>query len=606
MDYFLKIIKYIKPYTSFALLNIFSNIMSVLFSLVSLTMVIPFLGILFETQEKVYNPPPLSFNADAIKENFYAIISSTIDEKGKAEALLFICILVLITFFFRNLFRYLSLFFLTPIRNGIVNDLRMDLHKKVISLPLPFFTEKRKGDLTARLTSDLVEIEWSIMSSLEMIFKDPLNIIIYLMTLIFISPELTTFVIILFPITGLVIGVIGRSLKKSSDRGQNKMGDLLSIIDENISGLRIIKAFNAEKHINNNFENESKEYQSIMTSLLRKKDLSSPMSEFLSTIVMVVVMWFGGQLVLNADEGLSAQEFIGYILIFSQIIPPAKSLTTSYYYIQKGSAAAQRVYEILDAENEITDVKNPKQVHLLNSLVEFKNLTFKYENIEVLSDINLKIGKGKMIALVGQSGSGKSTLADLLARFYDIEDGEILIDNNNIKEIALTDLRSLMGIVSQESILFNDSIYNNIRLGKLDATEKEIMAAAKVANAHNFILETENGYQTNIGDRGNKLSGGQKQRISIARAILKNPQILILDEATSALDTESEKLVQEALENLMISRTSLVIAHRLSTIQNADEIIVLDAGKIIERGTHHELIAQNGHYKKLSDLQSFD
>jgi subfamily B ATP-binding cassette protein MsbA len=330
------------------------------------------------------------------------------------------------------------------------------------------------------------------------------------------------------------------------------------------------------------------------------------MSEFLSTIVMVVVMWFGGQLVLNADGGLSAQEFIGYILIFSQIIPPAKSLTTSYYYIQKGSAAAQRVYEILDAENEITDVKNPKQVHLLNNLVEFKNLTFKYENIEVLSDINLKIGKGKMVALVGQSGSGKSTLADLLARFYDIEVGEILIDNNNIKEIALADLRSLMGIVSQESILFNDSIYNNIRLGKLDATEQEVMAAAKVANAHNFILETENGYQTNIGDRGNKLSGGQKQRISIARAILKNPQILILDEATSALDTKSEKLVQEALENLMTSRTSLVIAHRLSTIQNADEIIVLDAGKIIERGTHQELIAQNGHYKKLSDLQSFD
>lgn len=580
--------------------------MSVLFSLVSLTMVIPFLGILFETQEKVYNPPPLSFNADAIKENFYAIISSTIDEKGKAEALLFICILVLITFFFRNMFRYLSLFFLTPIRNGIVHDIRMDLHKKVISLPLPFFTEKRKGDLTARLTSDLVEIEWSIMSSLEMIFKDPLNIIIYLMTLIFISPQLTTFVIILFPITGLVIGVIGRSLKKSSDKGQNKMGDLLSIIDENISGLRIIKAFNAEKHINNNFENESRKYQSIMTSLLRKKDLSSPMSEFLSTIVMVVVMWFGGQLVLNADGGFSAQEFIGYILIFSQIIPPAKSLTNSYYYIQKGSAAAQRVYEILDAENEIKDVPNPKQVQLLNNLVEFKNLTFKYQNIEVLSNVNLKIGKGKMVALVGQSGSGKSTLADLLARFYDIEQGEILIDNNNIKEIGLADLRVLMGIVSQESILFNDSIYNNICLGKLDATKQEVMAAAKVANAHNFILETENGYQTNIGDRGNKLSGGQKQRISIARAILKNPQILILDEATSALDTKSEKLVQEALENLMTSRTSLVIAHRLSTIQNADEIIVLEAGKIIERGTHQDLISQNGHYKKLYDMQSFN
>jgi len=568
-------------------------------------MVIPFLGILFETQEKVYNPPPLSFDATTIKDNFYAIISSIVDEKGKVEALLFICILVLVTFFFRNLFRYLSLYFLTPIRNGVVHDLRMDLHKKVISLPLPFFTEKRKGDITARMTSDLVEIEWSIMSSLEMIFKDPLNIIVYLATLIFISPQLTTFVILLLPVTGIIIGVIGRSLKKSSDRGQNKMGDLLSIIDENISGLRIIKGFNAESHINKNFEKESTDYKSIMTKLLRKKDLSSPMSEFLSTIVMVIVMWFGGQLVLNTDGGLNAQEFIGYILIFSQIIPPAKSLTTSYYLIQKGSASAQRVYEILDTEIEIVDIENPKQIKLLNNQIEFNNLTFSYEKQEVLKDINFSIGKGKMIALVGQSGSGKSTLADLLARFYDINQGEILIDNNNIKEIALTDLRALMGIVSQESILFNDTIFNNIRLGNTNASEQEVMGAAKIANAHDFILETENGYQTNIGDRGNKLSGGQKQRLSIARAILKNPEILILDEATSSLDTESERLVQDALDKLMHSRTSLVIAHRLSTIQNADEILVLDKGCIIERGTHQELIAQNGHYKKLSDLQSF-
>tara|TARA_B110000008_G_scaffold7142_1_gene6967 strand:+ start:9318 stop:11138 length:1821 start_codon:yes stop_codon:yes gene_type:complete len=605
MHYFFRILKYIKPYLPFALLNILFNILSVLFSLVSLTMVIPFLGILFETQEKVYNPPPLSFDATTIKDNFYAIISSIVDEKGKVEALLFICILVLVTFFFRNLFRYLSLYFLTPIRNGVVHDLRMDLHKKVISLPLPFFTEKRKGDITARMTSDLVEIEWSIMSSLEMIFKDPLNIIVYLATLIFISPQLTTFVILLLPVTGIIIGVIGRSLKKSSDRGQNKMGDLLSIIDENISGLRIIKGFNAESHINKNFEKESTDYKSIMTKLLRKKDLSSPMSEFLSTIVMVIVMWFGGQLVLNTDGGLNAQEFIGYILIFSQIIPPAKSLTTSYYLIQKGSASAQRVYEILDTENEIVDIENPKQIKLLNNQIQFNNLTFSYEKQEVLKDINFSIGKGKMIALVGQSGSGKSTLADLLARFYDINQGEILIDNNNIKEIALTDLRALMGIVSQESILFNDTIFNNIRLGNTNASEQEVMGAAKIANAHDFILETENGYQTNIGDRGNKLSGGQKQRLSIARAILKNPEILILDEATSSLDTESERLVQDALDKLMHSRTSLVIAHRLSTIQNADEILVLDKGCIIERGTHQELITQNGHYKKLSDLQSF-
>jgi len=605
MYYFFRIIKYIKPYTSYAILNVISNIVSVLFSLVSLTMIIPFLGILFETQEKVYNPQPFSFNTESIKENFYAIISSVIDEKGKLEALLFICILVLITFFFRNLFRYSSLYFLTPIRNGIVHDLRTDLHKKIISLPLPFFTEKRKGDLTSRLTSDLVEIEWSIMSSLEMIFKDPLNIIIYLTTLIIISPQLTIFVVILLPLTGILIGVIGRSLKKSSDRGQNKMGDLLSIIDENISGLRIIKAFDAEHHINSNFERESRNYKKIMTKLLRKKDLSSPMSEFLSTIVLVIVMWFGGQLVLMGEGNLSAEEFIGYILIFSQIIPPAKSLTSSYYFIQKGSAAAQRIYEVLDTENQISDAVNPKHIKLMNTQIDFKNISFKYDNTEVLKNINFSIEKGKMIALVGQSGSGKSTLADLLARFYDLEKGKILIDNHEIKSIALTDLRRLMGIVSQESILFNDTIYNNIRLGKLDASKDEIINAAKVANAHQFILDSKNGYQTNIGDRGNKLSGGQKQRISIARAVLKNPEILILDEATSSLDTESEKLVQNALEKLMKARTSLVIAHRLSTIKNADEIIVLDKGVIVERGTHDDLISKNGHYKKLSKLQSF-
>jgi len=605
MHYFLKILKYIKPYTPFAILNIISNIISVLFSLVSLTMVIPFLGILFGTQEKVDNPQPLSFNADAIKDNFYAIISSTIDKKGELEALLYICLLVLITFLLRNLFRYLALYFLAPIRNGIVHDLRLDLHKKTISLPLSFFTKKRKGDLTARLTTDLVEIEWSIMSSIEMIFKDPLNIIIYLLTLIAISPQLTFFVIVLFPTTGIIIGVIGRALKKSSERSQKKMGDLLSIIDENISGLRIIKAFNAEKYINQKFRNESANYKSIMNKLLRKKDLSSPMSEFLSTIVMVIVMWFGGKLVLTGNTGLSAEEFIGYILIFSQIIPPAKSLTSSYYHIQKGSAAAERIYEIIDAANEITDAKNPKHVKLFNNNIEFKNITFKYENTKVLTDINFSLNKGGTVALVGKSGSGKSTLADLLARFYDVKIGEICIDSTNIKEIALTDLKGLMGIVSQQSILFNDTIYNNIRLGKIDANKDEIITAAKVANAHDFILETENGYKTNIGDQGNKLSGGQKQRISIARAILKNPEILILDEATSSLDTTSEKLVQDALENLMNSRTSLVIAHRLSTIKNADEIIVLDEGKIIERGSHEELIIKNGHYKKLSDLQSF-
>ena len=605
MENFFRILKYIKPYKFFAILNIVSNVLSVLFSLVSLTMVIPFLGILFKTQEPVTEAPPLSFNANSIKENFYAIISEKIASKGEIEALLFICILVLSTFFLRNLFRYSALFFLTPIRNGIVNDLRLDLHKKIVSLPLSFFTKKRKGDLTSRLTSDLVEIEWSIMSSLEMIFKDPLTIIVYLITLIIISPKLTLFVIVLFPITGIIIGLIGKSLKKSSDKGQAKMGNLLSIIDENISGLRIIKAFNIEKKININFQKESINYRNIMTKLLRKKDLSSPMSEFLSTIVLVVVMWLGGQLVLSGQSSLSGQEFIGYILIFSQIIPPAKSLTTSYYHIKKGTAAAERVYEILDTKNEIIENKNATKV-IFSKDIAFENVSFSYEKNNVLSNITFKIKKGEMVALVGQSGSGKSTISDLLNRFYDIEKGRILIDQTNIKDIGFTNLRELIGVVTQDSILFNDTIYNNIKLGKINASEEEIINAAKTANAHSFILETEKGYSTNIGDRGDKLSGGQKQRICIARAILKNPEILILDEATSSLDTESEKLVQEALEKLMKNRTSLVIAHRLSTIKNADEIIVLENGTIRERGSHDELIAANKHYKKLCDLQSFN
>jgi len=586
-------------------LNILFNILSILFSLVSLTMAIPFLGILFETQEKVYNPPPLAINANSIQQNFYAIISSIIDEKGKLEALLFICLLILITFFLRNLFRYLSLYFLTPIRNGIVHDIRMDLHKKVLSLPLQFFTEKRKGDITSRMTADLVEIEWSIMNCLEMIFKDPITILVYLSTLIFISPELTTFVIILFPLTGIIIGIIGRSLKKSSDRGQDKMGKILSVIEENISGLRIIKAFNAQGHINNNFKNESEDYKRIMTKLLRKKDLSSPMSEFLSTIVMVIVMWFGGNLVLASDSTLSAQEFIGYILIFSQIIPPAKSLTTSYYHIQKGSASAQRIYDILDQENAIIEHENAIKIKQLKSKIVFENLSFSYDENQVLSDINFEIIKGQTIALVGKSGSGKSTLADLLARFYNVNIGNILIDDINLKDLCLKSLRGLMGIVSQDSILFNDSIFNNIKLANTKAKKEDVINAAKIANAHDFIMESPNGYDTNIGDRGDKLSGGQKQRLSIARAILKNPEILILDEATSSLDTKSEKLVQEALEKLMKSRTSLVIAHRLSTIKNVDKIIVLDDGRIVEQGTHQELINKSGHYKKLFDLQSF-
>ncbi len=603
MNDFFKILKYIKPYLFYAGLNIFFNTLNILFSLVSITMIIPFLGLLFGTQQKVYNPIELGFSAISVKENFYALITNIIDDKGKLEALVFICVLILIMFFFRNLCRYLALFFLSPIRNGVVCDIRNDLNKKIISLPISYFTEKRKGDITARMTTDLVEIEWSIMSSLEMFFKDPLNIIIFLITLIIISPQLTLFVIVLFPITGFIIALIGKSLKKSSEKGQNKMGKLLSIIDENLTGLRIIKAFDAEKMIHSKFKKESSDYRDIMNKLLRKKDLSSPMSEFLSTLVMIVVMWFGGKLVLSGTSSLSPEEFIGYIAIFSQLIPPAKSFTSAYYFIQKGSASASRIYEILETRNGIKDIKDASNISEFKADIKFSNVTFSYQNIEVLKEINLIIDKGKTIALVGESGSGKSTLADLISRFYDVDIGEITIDSKNIKELKIADVRKLMGIVNQEPILFNDSILNNIKLGDPSATIEEIKLAAKVANAHDFILQTEDGYDTNIGDGGAKLSGGQKQRISIARAILKNPPILILDEATSSLDTQSEKLVQDALNKLTKNRTSIIIAHRLSTIKHANKIIVLNKGKIVEAGTHDELIFNKKFYHKLYNLQ---
>ena len=603
MKDFLRVLRFAKPYWIYAVFNIIFNILTVLFSLVSITMIIPFLGLLFGTQEKVYEAPPLAFSTSSVKENFYLQITQIIETRGQIDALLFICGLVLVMFLFRNLFRYLALFFLTPIRNGVVRDMRDALHNKVLNLPLGYYTEKRKGDIIARMTTDLVEIEWSIMSSLEMIFKDPLNIIIFLASLVFISPELTVFVIVLFPIAGFLIARIGKSLKKSSEEGQSKMGEILSNIEENIGGLRIIKAFRAEHIIQNQFEKNSDEYRKTMTKLLRKKDLSSPMSEFLSTIVLVCVMWFGGQLVLGAENSLSPESFIGYIAIFSQIIPPAKSFTTAFYYIQKGSASSKRVMDILDTENSIKDPINPKGKGFAQQL-RFKNVSFQYETQLVLKDISFEINKGQTIALVGESGSGKSTIADLLARFYDINKGEILIDGINIKDFKLADLRGLMGIVSQESILFNDSVFNNITLGNENANMDEVIAAAKAANAHEFIMEMNEGYRSNVGEGGSKLSGGQKQRLSIARAIYKNPPILILDEATSSLDTQSEKLVQEALSQLMKNRTSLVIAHRLSTIQNADNILVLKNGEIVEQGTRQELIQKEGLYKRLQDYQN--
>jgi len=606
MKDFFQILKFTKPYYLHAILNVVFNILTVIFSLVSLTMAIPFLGLLFGTiKTENIKPESLSLTPESLKDNFYYEINTIIKTGEKEEALLFICGLIITTFLLRNLFRYLSLYYLTPIRNGVVHDLRSKLHKKFISLPIGFFTEKRRGNIISRMTTDLVEIEWSIMSSLEMFFRDPLQIVIYLVTLVILSPKLTLFVIILFPITGFIIAKIGKSLKKSSEKSQAKLADIISVINENIEGLKVIKLFNAEKNANKRFINESNKYQNLMNSLIRKKDMSSPMSEFLSTIIMVVVMWFGGNLVLSGDSTLRPEEFIGYILIFSQIIPPAKSFTTAYYKLQKGSAAASRIYELIEEENNIKESENAISILNISEKISIKNVSFKYENSIILDNINFDIPRGKTIAIVGKSGSGKTTIADLCARFYDIDIGEIKIDNNNIKDLKISNLRSIMGVVSQESFLFNDTIYNNILIGNPKATKEMVIQAAKIANAEEFILKTKDGYQTNIGERGAKLSGGEKQRISIARAVLKNPDFLILDEATSSLDLQSEKLVQNAVSNLMKERTTLVIAHRLSTIKTADEIIVLNKGRVAERGNHSKLIKLNGHYKELIDLQNF-
>ena len=535
-------------------------------------------------------------------------LAERIDKFGKLDALIMICLFIIITIFLKNLFRYLGMFFIAPIRNGVVRDMRNKMYDKVLNLPLSYYSEERKGDIMSRMTVDVQEIEWSIMQSLEMIFREPITMLMFLTTMVIISPQLSLFSLVLLPLSGLLIGRIGKSLRRSSSKSKEKMGILLSMMEETLGGLRIIKGFNAEKKMNGHFRNENQQYTDISVKVYRKTDLSSPLSEFLGVTVLVVVLYFGGKLVLSNDPSLNGSLLIFYIAIFSQLLPPAKSFTTAYYSVQKGLASAERIDKILEAEVTIRDNVNARSKKSFEKEIEYKNVSFAYREAQVgwvLNDINLKIEKGKTIALVGQSGSGKTTLADMLPRFYDPSQGSILIDGIDIKELKLQDLRELMGIVTQESILFNDTVYGNIAFGMEHVTEQQVMEAAKIANAHEFISQMPEGYHTNIGDRGSKLSGGQRQGISIARAVLKNPPILILDEATSALDTESERLVQDALNKLMKNRTSVVIAHRLSTIQHADEIIVMQKGQLIERGTHTALLQRNGAYKKLHDLQAF-
>lgn len=603
---YLRVLAYVKPYGFYAILNVIFNLLVIIFSLVSFVMLVPFLNLLFGIEKLVDVQPEVTLSPQSLLDYLNYFISQVIISNGKIDALIYICLFLLVTFFLRNMSRFLAMFFLAKVRIGAVQTIRDDTYKKLTILPLSFYSSHKKGDIIARITTDIQEIDYSIMNYLEMIVRDPITIITYFITLFVMSPQLTLFVIILMPITGYIIGRIGRSLRKDSKLGQMKFAGLLAIIEETISGLRIIKAFTAIDFSNERFQKLNDDYSKVLLRIYRTRDLSSPLSEFLSSTVIIVVLWFGGRLVLGDSPTITAALFITYIVIFSQIIPPAKTFATGFYNMQKGVASAERIFEILDADEVIEEKPNAVKISNFEKEIEYRNVFFKYQNEYVLKDINCKIEKGRIIALVGQSGGGKSTFVDLLPRFYDTSDGEILVDGLPIKDYSINDIRSLMGIVTQEPILFNDTVFNNIVFGKLDVTEEDVINAAKVANAHEFIENMDDGYQSNIGDRGTKLSGGQRQRLSIARAVLRNPPILILDEATSSLDTNSERLVQDALSKVMSNRTSIVIAHRLSTIVHANEIIVLNKGEIVERGTHQDLMKVNGAYKKLHDLQVFE
>lgn len=609
---FRRLLHYVKPYWFSVLMNIVFNMLAIVFSLFSFSMIVPFLNMLFNPKNLTTVKPEFALDTDTLLATLDYYISSIIIEHGQASALIFICILLVIAFFLRNITTYFAMFFMVGVRAGTIKDLRNDLYRKIMILPLSFYSKHKKGDIMARITTDVHEIEVSIISYLDVFIKSPLTIMAYFAYMLGVSWRLTLFVVLLLPIGGLIIGWVGKSLRKDSLEGQNKLAGLLATIEETIGGLRIIKAFNAIYYSSDKFNEHNDDYTRVIKFVNRKRDLSSPMSEFLSSIIIAIVIWFGATLILSASSNpdavpsITAANFIAYIVVFSQIISPAKSFSQGFYSLQKGMASADRIFEVLDAEEVIVEKENAKSLLEFNDAIVYNDVSFHYNEVNVLKNISLTIPKGKMIALVGESGGGKSTLVDLLPRFYDVSDGSITIDGTDVRDLKICDVRGLMGIVSQESILFNDTVFNNIAFGLENATHEDVIEAAKIANAHDFIMEMENGYDTYIGDRGMNLSGGQRQRISIARAVLKNPPILILDEATSALDTESERLVQEALAKVMTNRTSVVIAHRLSTIQNADEILVLVKGQIVERGKHEELIELGGVYKRLTDLQSFN
>ena len=603
MKRFSRIFFYLRDKKQNIFLYVVFNLLSVVFSLVSLAMLAPFLQLLFGKERLAEGKIVIHYSASGLLQYLKYYLSNLIREHNQVYALGIICLMIIISIFFKNLFTYLSYRVLAPMRNYVMTKLRSDLYGKILQLPIGYFTEQRKGDIISRMSNDANEIEWSVMSTMEGLMKDPLTILIILVALVVISPVLSLFLLVLLPLTAFIIGRVSRSLKKQSTDSQEQLGTLMSILDETLTGLRVIKAFNAEKLLGGKFFSTNNTLNHIRNKMNFRRDLASPLSEFLGVAVLCCILWFGGRLVLHHAAGLEADGFITYIVFFTQIINPSKSLSTAFYNAQRGAAAIKRIEEVLQTPVTVTDPPVPKPFTAFMNRIEFRNVSFQYDDVVILKDINLVIEKGKTVAMVGSSGSGKSTLADLIPRFHDVTSGEILIDGINIREYSLCALRDQMGIVTQEPILFNDTIANNISLGKPQADISEIQDAARIANAYSFITNKEDGFQSNIGDRGSKLSGGERQRLTIARAVLKNPPILILDEATSSLDTESERLVQDAINKMMQHRTSIVIAHRLSTIRHADEIVVLQKGEIAERGTHDDLLDKGGIYSRLVQMQ---
>jgi subfamily B ATP-binding cassette protein MsbA len=602
MKKFFRIVSYIKEYKTYMGWYGLFILLSILFSLFSLGMLTPFLDLIFGNNAFASFTPVSATDNTNLKDLIYQFLQDTIKVNGKAYALGWICVFIIVSIFFKNLFLYLAFYFLAPIRNMVTKKYSKLLYDKILQLPVGFFTEKRKGDILSRASNDIAELESSVISALEGLIKEPLTIIGILIFLFLISAKLTLFVFILLPLAGFIVGRIGRSLKKHTNKAQVKWGEILSQMEETLSGLRIIKAFNAEGKVKGQFYGLVEDIFNLKNRILYRRDLASPVSEFLGVSILCGVLWFGGKLVLNGDI-LSPGSFITYVALFSQIINPAKALSQAVYNVNRGTATLDRLNEILEAPNTVEEVSNPILIDEFKDNIHFDNVGFAYHDASILNGINLNIKKGTSVALVGSSGAGKSTLADLVPRFHDVSTGNLYIDGKNIKDYGLHSLRQLISIVTQEPILFNDTIAANIALGKPEATMEEIIAAAKIANAYDFIIKKEGGFESMIGDRGSKLSGGERQRLTIARAVLKNPPILILDEATSALDTESERLVQDAINNMMQNRTSIVIAHRLSTIRHADEIIVLQKGEIVERGNHETLLTQGGYYKKLIEMQ---